>query len=104
MRRGTAVSWDHAQLVHGQWFHAARLNMRPYVKRVTSKDNIADLPSRRVGPTLTGRVCCWPAAHVWQEFELLHAMGAVEVVPSLLKEYSDEATWDVLQDRWALHG
>ena len=78
--------------------------MRPYVKRVTLKDNIADLPSRLVGPTPKGRLCCWPAAHDCQEYELLHAMGAVEVVPSLLKEYSDEATWDVLHDRWVLHG
>ena len=49
MRRGSARSWDHAQLVHDQWFHAARTGMRLFVKRVATDVNIADLPSREVG-------------------------------------------------------
>jgi len=48
-RRGTARSWDHAQLVHEQWLQAARLRMQLFVKRVATDDNIADLPSREVG-------------------------------------------------------
>ena len=48
MRRGTARAFDHAQLVHAQWLHIIRLNIQIFVKRVRSKDNIADLPSRQV--------------------------------------------------------
>ena len=46
MRRGTAKRMDHAQLVHAQWLHAVRSGMRIFVKRVSTHDNIADLPSR----------------------------------------------------------
>ena len=46
MRRGTAKRMDHAQLVHAQWLHAVRSGMRLFVKRVSTHDNIADLPSR----------------------------------------------------------
>ena len=28
MRRGTARSFDHAQLVHAQWLHIIRLNIQ----------------------------------------------------------------------------
>ena len=47
VRRGSARSWDHAQLVHEQWLMAAKLGMHIYIKCVASRDNIADLPSRR---------------------------------------------------------
>ncbi len=46
IRRGTAVSMDHAQLVHAQWTQAARLGLSVHVLRVGTDDNIADLPSR----------------------------------------------------------
>ena len=52
VRRGTARSWDHAQLVHEQWLQAALLEMQVFVKRVATDDNIADLPSREVGHSL----------------------------------------------------
>ena len=48
LRRGTARSLDHAQLVHEQWFHAALSGMDIFVKRVATDDNIADMPSRLV--------------------------------------------------------
>ena len=48
LRKGTARAYDHAQLVHAQWLHVARLNMSVYIKRVATNDNIADLPSREV--------------------------------------------------------
>jgi hypothetical protein len=51
-RKGTARHWDHAQLVHAQWLHAARARMELWVKRVATKDNIADLPSRRCSVAL----------------------------------------------------
>ena len=46
--KGTARSWDHAQLVHAQWLHAAILGINMHVIRVATDDNIADLPSRKV--------------------------------------------------------
>ena len=54
IRRGTAVSMDHAQLVHKQWTHIAEQGLRIHVVRVGTHDNIADLPSRRVRLSLSG--------------------------------------------------
>eukprot|EP00973_Karenia_brevis_P036713 5058825-Karenia_brevis.AAC.1 len=45
-RRGSAKAWDHAQLVHQQWLHAACLGMSLHIVRVATTDNVADLPSR----------------------------------------------------------
>ena len=50
VRRGRAKRPDHARLVHLQWLEAARLGMDMYVVRVSSADNIADIPSREVRP------------------------------------------------------
>ena len=47
VRRGSARKWDHAQLVHAQWLHAARCGMQLHVVRVATDNNIADLPSRQ---------------------------------------------------------
>ena len=44
-REVTARSWDHAQLVHAQWIHAAMIGIDMHVVRVPTDDNIADLPS-----------------------------------------------------------
>ena len=46
VRRGTARSWDHAQLVHAQWLQLALMGSQVHVLRVATDDNIADLPSR----------------------------------------------------------
>ena len=48
LRRGSARSLDHAQLVHEQWLQAAKLGLQIFVLRVATNDNIADLPSRQV--------------------------------------------------------
>ena len=48
VRRGSARKYDHAQLAHGQWLHAARRHMQLWVQRVHTKSNISDLPSRKV--------------------------------------------------------
>ncbi len=55
-----------------------------HVLRVSTDDNIADLPSRG-GLTV-----------------LKHA-GAVEVKPALSDIYWKSETWDALQERWRLH-
>ena len=47
IRRGTARSLDHAQLVHHQWLFIAEHGINLFVKRVGTKYNIADLPSRK---------------------------------------------------------
>ena len=51
MRRGTARCFDHAQLVHAQWLHAAKLRTQLWIQRVATDDNVADLPSRQVTVT-----------------------------------------------------
>ena len=82
MRRGTARSLDHAQLVHSQWHHVARLGAGVYVKRVATDDNIADLPSR-------------------EEFRICETKGAVFVPPALETKYGGDE-WGILQHRWSL--
>ena len=45
-RKGTAKSWDHCELIHEIWTHAAVNKIRVWVERVPTDDNISDLPSR----------------------------------------------------------
>ena len=82
VRRGSARSWDHAQLVHAQWFHIVRMRANVFVRRVATDDNVADLPSRR-------------------EYGVLRWKGAQEVPPVLALEYEGDA-WEILQERWSL--
>ena len=106
MRRGTARSFDHAQLVHAQWLHIIRLNIQIFVKRVRSKDNIADLPSRKVSFVLQSQLSrCYFDKCVGQDFSLLRYMKAVYVKPSMADEYQQPDSWSILQERWKLlHG
>ena len=83
MRRGSAVCWDHAQLVHEQWTHAATQGLSLHIVRVATDDNIADLPSRG-------------------EVEVLSRAGGVQVDPVLWECYWQADTWEVLQERWRL--
>ena len=82
IRRGTAVSFDHAQLVHAQWTHAAVHGMSLWIERVGTHDNIADLPSR-------------------DEFQVLEQAGARYVDPVMRKQYWDDDAWAILQQRWS---
>ena len=83
VRRGTAVSWDHAQLVHEQWTHAAEQGLSLHIVRVGTHDNIADLPSR-------------------DEFKLLQRVGGIQLEPVIKDRYWQQDTWEVLQERWRL--
>ena len=83
IRRGSAVSLDHAQLVHTQWTHAALQGLSLHLVRVGTHDNIADLPSR-------------------DEFEMLRIAGAEEFEPVLPNEYWNDQTWEALHERWRL--
>ena len=83
IRRGSAVSMDHAQLVHEQWTQVAEQGLSLYIQRVGTHDNIADLPSR-------------------DDIQLLESVGAQSIAPVLRNEYWDQQTWAVLQERWRL--
>ena len=48
IRRGSARSYDHAQMVHARWTFIAKAHVQVHIQRVASADNIADLPSRGV--------------------------------------------------------
>ena len=107
IRRGSLRSWDHAQLVHAQWLHAAGLGIHMHIKRVATDVNIADLPSRK------DRFVCMPCYVVsaftidWglcliQDFELLRACGMIQIEPVFRDVYGLASTWEVLQERWAL--
>ena len=82
-RKGNARSFDHAQLVHQQWLLVVRERLRVYVKRVATMDNIVDLPSRG-------------------DHKLMHLLKACEMPPVMEESFLDSASWDVLNERWAL--
>ena len=83
LRKGTARSFDHAQLVHEQWLHAAKSRMHLHVVRVPTEFNIADCPSR-------------------EDFAILEAMGAIKCEARLANSYMRPETWKVLEERWQL--
>ena len=83
IRRGTAISMDHAQLVHAQWTHVAELGVSLHILRVGTHDNIADLPSRN-------------------DMRLLSQLGAFPLMPMLREDCWHQKTWEVLQERWRL--
>ena len=74
--------------------------MQVWVKRVSTKDNIADLPSRQV--TTVMQVC--PSSNILyaQEYDILRAAGAREVSAVLADEFGSESAWDELAERWKL--
>ena len=45
-KKGTAKCWDHCEIVHDIWTHALLNKSFLWIERVSSKDNISDLPSR----------------------------------------------------------
>ena len=45
-RKGSAKSWDHCSIVHSIWTLALLNKMWLWIGRVSSEDNISDLPSR----------------------------------------------------------
>ena len=100
LSRGRARSWDHAQLVHTQWLHAARMKMELFVRRVSTDDNIADLPSRKVRNNVVCNVTVHPC-ETRQEFKLLPMRGAIEVPPVLNDQLGQECAWAELQERWS---
>ena len=81
--KGSARALDHAQLVHQQWLFAVSERLRIHAKRVSTSDNIADLPSRR-------------------DTKLLEFIRAREVKPVFEEEFLDGAAWEVLNERWAM--
>ena len=83
--------------MHQQWLHIVQMRMRVFVKRVSTDDNIADLPSRKVMIVHSLVAVSFVAL---QEFSLLASIGAQEVPPVLLETLSDAETWGVLQERW----
>ena len=77
------MRYDHAQLVHAMWLQLAELKVDVHIVRVSSRDNIADLPSRG-------------------EYTFLEYINAVRVERKLDTLYEKEPTWAVLQNRWNL--
>ncbi len=91
MRKGSAVSWDHAQLVHAQWYHAAVARIHIFIMRVSTDVNIADMPSRLVtvlvqlhGP---GSPLLRVVGQERKERDFLRRVGATEVPPVLHDAY-----------------
>ena len=86
--RGSARSWDHAQLVNAMWAHALLLKANIHVVRVSTDNNIADLPTRMQDDGALDAV-----------MRLFEAVGTVCVPPRLDEMYYKDETWCELRDR-----
>ena len=45
-RKGVAKAWDHCEIIHEIWTLAFQIGAHLWIERVSSVDNISDLPSR----------------------------------------------------------
>jgi len=45
-RNGIAKAWDHCQIIHEVWTMALRIGAHLWIERVSSEENVSDLPSR----------------------------------------------------------
>ena len=89
--------------------HAAVAKIYPFIRRVVSRSNIADLPSREVRLPRAPPPCSHLLSFLFllQEdaakwAKLASAMSATYVSPRLRQQFSDAETWAILQDRWAM--
>ena len=85
IRKGAAKVWDHAQLVHQIWEDLLVLRTHVHVVRVSTDDNIGDLPSR-------------------ESFRIFEHIGAQEREAKLPAVYGIASTWEVLHERLNAHG
>ena len=85
LRRGSARSYDHAQLVHAQWTFIAKAGIAVHVQRIASDDNIADLPSRG-------------------ELQWMASRGVSEIEPKLAEVFECPEAWRELSERWSAFG
>jgi len=65
------------------WSDIVRFRVEVYIKRVSTRENIADLPSR---------------PHVTSE-SFMRKVGATEIAPNLPEIYKSPETWEVLHER-----
>ena len=85
LRRGSARSYDHAQMVHAQWTFIAKAGIAVHVQRIASDDNIADLPSRG-------------------DLRWIASRGVIEVEPKLAEVFECSEAWRELTERWSAFG
>jgi hypothetical protein len=73
--KGSAKQWDHACVVHSIWIKAAELKASLFIDRVSTADNLADLPSR-------------------ESFSLLQRLGAKHIPAVLDDRFTDKDAWE----------
>lgn len=77
IRKGSARSFDHTCITHCIWTYLTKLKTEVIIRRVPTKDNIADLPSR-------------------EEYTLLKELGAEFVLPRLDSALKRPTAWESL--------
>eukprot|EP00959_Pyramimonas_sp_CCMP1952_P060473 1263509-Pyramimonas_sp.AAC.1 len=75
--RASAKDWGRTALVHGTWPLAARMSLSIWARRVPSKSNISDGPSREV-------------------YKLLQFIGARQVPAALGARFHAPEAWEAL--------
>ena len=93
-RKGTARAFDHLALVHAIWLRLAELGTEIFVKRVPTKSNIADDPSRERSALALRRVACF--IFTFRRYCLLRRLKAARVEARLDKVFLESQTWEAL--------
>lgn len=75
IRKGSARSFDHTCIAHCLWTYLTKLKTEVIIRRVPTKDNIADLPSR-------------------EDYVLLKELGAELVLPRLDSTLRSPSAWE----------
>ena len=75
-RKGTGKAWDHCRVIHEVWTQALLNKTSVWIERVSSDDNISDLPSR-------------------EEYDLMFELGAVWREPKVAQTVVDGMFADV---------
>ena len=73
-RKGSAKTFDHADILHEVWTHAVLNHMALWITRVATEVNIADAPSR-------------------MDYKALQSVGAEFKVPRLEEKYWATEAW-----------
>ena len=99
MAKGAARSFDHCEIIHEMWTHAAVWHIALWVLRVGTEDNIADAPSRcavvSAGPASLSAACAVMLGRF--DYTALVTIGALYKEPVIEGRYWASAAWEHLK-------
>jgi len=106
-RKATAKAFDHLCLVHGIWLRAAELRTEIFVKRVPTKVNVADDPSRERCSHSRVHACIYVLVCAFVRYSLINQIAgkiaSEKTVPRLDDVFLQAQTWEALSILGVFH-